>query len=342
MPAPHVVLLGAGASRAAFPLGDRNGHFLPLMTDFGRLEEVSKLLLSAGINPDGNFEEVYSDLAGDPDHEDLCRRLEASVYRYFSQLALPDTPTIYDHLIVALRPKDVIATFNWDPFLIQAARRHSYLGNSPRLLFLHGNVLHGYCAGDRISGVRGAKCSVCGKPLKPDPLLFPIAQKDYEADPAIFAAWESLRDVLKHAFMLSIFGYGAPKSDLAAVDIMKAAWGDVSDRWIEQTEIIDIRTEPELRDLWDPFIHTHHYDILRSFYDCWLAKHPRRTGEAFRSQHMEALFIEEHLLPSEASLQELRAWLKPLIDVERQVARSSSAPVDDRIGSGSNSDRRIS
>ena len=31
---PHIVLLGAGASRAAFPSGDANGRKLPLMADF--------------------------------------------------------------------------------------------------------------------------------------------------------------------------------------------------------------------------------------------------------------------------------------------------------------------
>lgn len=30
---PHVVLLGAGASRAAFPNGDRSGKSIPLMND---------------------------------------------------------------------------------------------------------------------------------------------------------------------------------------------------------------------------------------------------------------------------------------------------------------------
>ena len=31
---PHVVILGAGASRAAFPYGERNGIVPPLMKDF--------------------------------------------------------------------------------------------------------------------------------------------------------------------------------------------------------------------------------------------------------------------------------------------------------------------
>jgi hypothetical protein len=39
--------------------------------------------------------------------------------------------------------------------------------------------------------------------------------------------------------MVTIFGYGAPKSDTEAVDLMKAAWGKVSDRNLEQVEIID-------------------------------------------------------------------------------------------------------
>ncbi|MBC8348881.1 MAG: hypothetical protein O3A82_02200 [Verrucomicrobia bacterium] len=32
-PKPHVVLLGAGASMASFPEGDRNGNILPGMND---------------------------------------------------------------------------------------------------------------------------------------------------------------------------------------------------------------------------------------------------------------------------------------------------------------------
>ncbi|MHA1748548.1 MAG: hypothetical protein ACTSXN_02865 [Promethearchaeota archaeon] len=34
---------------------------------------------------------------------------------------MTESPTIYDYLILSLRKKDVIATFNWDPLLVQAA-----------------------------------------------------------------------------------------------------------------------------------------------------------------------------------------------------------------------------
>ena len=35
--APHVVILGAGASRAAFPRGDAEGKFVPLMTQLDKI-----------------------------------------------------------------------------------------------------------------------------------------------------------------------------------------------------------------------------------------------------------------------------------------------------------------
>ena len=40
---PHVVILGAGASLAAFPNGDANGIRLPLMLDF--IEKIKPLFL---------------------------------------------------------------------------------------------------------------------------------------------------------------------------------------------------------------------------------------------------------------------------------------------------------
>jgi hypothetical protein len=59
-----------------------------------------------------------SELTVDPGKTTILERLERAVFDYFSSLQLPDEPTLYDHLVLSLRPKDVIATFNWDPFLI--------------------------------------------------------------------------------------------------------------------------------------------------------------------------------------------------------------------------------
>src|SRR6185437_6835505 len=37
--------------------------------------------------------------------------------------------------------------------------------------------------------------------------------------------------------------------------------------------------EQALRATWDPFIHTHHYQVHSSFCDSYVGTHPRRTGE---------------------------------------------------------------
>lgn len=46
---PHLVLLGAGASLAAFPDGDATAHKLPLMSNFVDVVGLHEILDSAGI-----------------------------------------------------------------------------------------------------------------------------------------------------------------------------------------------------------------------------------------------------------------------------------------------------
>ena len=49
---PHLVVLGAGASRAAFPDGDKNGKRLPLMADLVDTLGLRSLLICWDVNPD--------------------------------------------------------------------------------------------------------------------------------------------------------------------------------------------------------------------------------------------------------------------------------------------------
>lgn len=64
MERPHVVLLGPGASRAAFPHGERFGRLLPVMADILNVMSVDQILSTAGIHTEGgNFEDIYSKLA---------------------------------------------------------------------------------------------------------------------------------------------------------------------------------------------------------------------------------------------------------------------------------------
>jgi hypothetical protein len=316
---PHLFILGAGASYAAFPKGDKKGIRLPLMYNIVDVVGLRPILQKAGISYNNeNFETLYSGLVAGGQHPECVAEMESAIFDYFAQMELPDEPTLYDHLVLSLRPKDVIATFNWDPFLIQAVARNYPAGGGPRLIFLHGNTAVGYCLEHQPAtiGIRGNRCAKCGKPLIDSRLLYPIAQKNYNKDPSISLSWKDLENHLANAFMLTIFGYGAPASDVEAVTLMKQAWGAVETRRFEETEIIDIKTEDELQQVWNPFIHTHHYRTSTSFYESWTALHPRRSVDAMFAQVIDAEFIDQNPLPIHANWTDLRQFFKPLTDDE--------------------------
>ena len=306
---PHVVILGAGASYAAFPNGDKNGRKLPLMNNLVETLGLQDLISSTGLSfSSDNFEDIYSELYRKPELKGIRTELENAVYDYFSGMELPDEPTLYDHLVLSLRDKDAIATFNWDPFLVQAFRRNSPRFRLPSILFLHGNVGIGYCPDKHTKGNNGSWCSQCGKSLIPTKLLYPVEVKNYHLDEFISHEWEMIARFLKHAFMLTIFGYGAPTSDVSAMGLFKEAWGSVDVRAMEETEIVDIKVEDDLCETWSQFIHSHHYQIQNDFYKSWIANHPRRTGEAHKNQFFESKFIDNNPLPNTASFNELWSW----------------------------------
>ncbi len=314
---PHFFLVGAGASRAAFPKGDRNGNKLPVMADFVETLRIDGVLSRAGVKFKGrNFEDVYTEMSSNQGLSEYLPELQDAIFAYFAYLELPDEPTIYDYLLSVLRPKDVIATFNWDPFLLLAARRSQMGANLPRLLFLHGNVMEGFCEVDQVTGVWGTICSRCGQPFKDVPLLYPIGKKDYATNLAIKNAWDHAQHALKHAFMVTIFGYGAPKADVEAVQLLSGAYGLSKLKEYAQIEIIDIRPDEEIHSSWSDFIVSHHFEIHRDFFDSWVMKHPRRSGEAWWNQYMQAFFIEDNPVPRFKSVKEIHSWLRPQIEAE--------------------------
>ena len=204
---PHVVILGTGASRASYLHSGCVGKPIPLMKDIVDMLDLRSSIIEAGLDlKDIDFEAFYDELATSGQNLTLKKNIEDRVYDYFSQLHLPDKPTIYDYLIVSLRDKDLIATFNWDPFLLQAYRRNRVLRRLPRIAFLHGNVSVGICYKDKVSGLIEQVCSKCGQPLKPSRLLYPVKHKDY-IDPFIKSEWEVLSQYLEQAYLLTIFGY---------------------------------------------------------------------------------------------------------------------------------------
>lgn len=316
---PHLFIIGAGASIAATkPHGDKNGKKLPSMDDFVKLLELDELIESTGLFFDSqNFEDIYSVIHASGQHEDVLAELETRVYKYFSDLVLPDEPNIYDYLVLSLREKDVIATFNWDPFLVQAILRNQKHYKMPKVLFLHGNVALGACPNHCSMGYKIGRCQKCGEYYQSSRLLYPVAEKNYQDGELIQNQWEWFQDVLKRAKYVTIFGYGAPSSDKSAIDLMKNAWGNWEKRQFEQVEFINRLSEEELIQTWQDFIHTHHFDSVRNdFFESWVAKHPRRSIEAFSNQYCKAKFIEDNSLPKCNTLEELWDWLGPLKKVE--------------------------
>ena len=103
---PHVVIVGAGASRAAFPNGDANGSRLPLMVDLVDCLGLGQAFQAAGFQKTVDFEALYDELATTGMHRSLREEIEAKVWSYFDRLQLPDAPTLYDYLLLSMRPKD--------------------------------------------------------------------------------------------------------------------------------------------------------------------------------------------------------------------------------------------
>lgn len=313
---PHLVILGAGASLAALPEGDRFGNEVPLLNNLLEILNLNPLLYDYGIDVgDRNFEELFSDLYTSGNHPQLLEELDNLVRSYFANLELPDSPTIYDYLLLSLRDKDFIATFNWDPFLLQSTLRNSHL-NHPRIAFLHGNVNIGVCNRDKIKAPFPGFCSQCGSPLQPSHILFPFKEKDYDIDSHISGEWSGFKAALNTAYIVTIFGYSAPVTDARAVEIMKSAWSSPGKREYEEIEIIDIKPEDELLKTWGSFIVRSHYRVTNDFKNSLLYKFPRRTCETIFNQFMKLETPIQNLPPSNTSFESLQGWYSQLINEE--------------------------
>lgn len=326
----HVVILGAGASIASNLFApEAHGLKLPSMNDLpdvvglhGVLSYFPKECIT------DNFEETYSNIVEKEPNNYCIKVMNDLIYAYFKSLELPDKPTIYDYLVMSLRSKDLIATFNWDPFLYQAWWRNYFHGSKPQLVFLHGNVAIGFDAENNMFGPVGTISRTTGKYYEPTQLLYPVKHKDYHKDIFIRKQWEILQECLDkercNTNNVTVFGYSAPVTDVEAREMMKKAWGNVNNRNMEQFEIIDIRPENEVVNSWKDFVYVDHYDYCRDFFDSSLAQYPRRTDEAYWCHYNfitpEEAFVEANPVPKDFNtLHEMWDWYQPLIDREKEV-----------------------
>lgn len=320
---PHVVLLGAGASKAALPDGDRHGRPVPVMNQLADMlplppdvpEEARELLRA-------DFEGGYAELVVRGGAE--VEALDTAIFDYMAALELPENPTIYDQMLLSLRAKDVIFTFNWDPFLVQARMRlHRHgvpAGVLPDMYFLHGNVAVGACQDHQTIGPLPGTCRKCGRPYAPTRLLYPIAEKAYWDGGVLQGGWMTAQSGLESAFMLTVYGYSAPKTDVEALRLLEEGWHGPGSRPVECIEIINRpgSDHAALYDAWEFLIFEDHYKIRESFLGSWMARHPRRTFEAYRQQCLLGAWIDDNPVPSTpADLSSLIAWFEPLLAAER-------------------------
>ena len=313
---PHVVILGAGASRSCCPEGDVNGLRLPVMDDFVDTVGVESIVRKSGHDPAHNFEQIYSRI-----HEEgnttILDEFDTAVRSYFSTLSLPEQASIYDYLVLSLRPKDLIVTLNWDPLLPQAYKRWRHLGKVlPQLAFLHGNVDVGM---DRKKKTCGFMSDVwySGITLQPTPLLYPVEHKDYNSDPFIAEQWRITTDYLTEAYYVTVYGYSAPTTDVEAKALFLKAWRDNPTRELAQISIVDIREPEEVKASWSDFITRTHYGASQDFSHNLLMRHPRRSCEAFAFATLQGNPWREDPFPTECSLDDLQSWIEPLIKEEK-------------------------
>lgn len=320
----HLVILGAGASIASsYRNPEVNGRKLPSMNDLPKVIEMSDILSQL---PEEilckNFEELYGNIYEWDADSKYLEEINNRIYHYFAALELPIEPTIYDYLVMSLRDKDVIATFNWDPFLFQAWWRNYLHGSSPGLLFLHGSVAIGY--NEEIEGIgwAGTIGKRTNKYFEPTKLMYPVKHKNYANDVFIREQWKRFEKCLQESKRVTVFGYSAPKSDVEAISAMQKAWGTPEQRNLEQFELIDIREENEVKASWEGFIHSHHYDYCTNFFQSSMALYPRRSFEAYMMQCFpctpEEAFVEAVPIPQSEihTFDEMWGWYEPLIRQE--------------------------
>ena len=315
---PHVVILGAGASKAAFCNGDAKGRLVPLMNELPEVLGDTWPDLVEGANLTGSgFESQFTQLRKNGTQSGGLDKIEAMLLDYFSSLALPDDPTIYDYLVLGLRQKDVIATFNWDPFLLLAHARNRTISGLPEIRFLHGCVRYASCAVHDVLGQPGERCPICRGALVESAIMFPHGDKDYARDGIVARDWAFVSDRLKSAFHLTIFGYSGPATDYQAKQLLLDGWKRTPMRRFCHVEIIDVGDASELRRNWESFIPFHHDMVVRSFWDSTIARWPRRTAEYKTAASLYGTASEAIGPIRTKTLGELQEWHAEIADAEK-------------------------
>lgn len=318
---PHVVIIGAGASKAAFKK-DKNGKNVPLLKDIHRVLGLTKVLSGYGFTEDQmeDFELLYTNISNNDSLCELKSFLENKIYEYFYSLQIPEKINFYDYLVLSLTSKDTIISFNWDPFLLQSYVRNRKVGNLPRLLFLHGNVAVGLCYRCHSKGYIKEKCT-CGNKFSKMKLLFPTGNKNYADGDIIQDEWDEAEDALSKAAAITIFGYGAPVSDAKACELLKKYISKSNTREIAPFTIINLDSEKEEQiKKWQSIISERTFFYTSDFKKSLLWQCPRVSVETMfdamlqgKPRHIEKSYKDFK------TLDELQKFVKTINEFEVEI-----------------------
>jgi len=306
---------------AAAPQGDKHGLRLPSLQNVAEIIGITDLIdrCQSAYGPLGSgFEEIYSNLISCGQAQREVEQINRAVREYFAKLQLPDHLTIYDYLILGLREKDAIFTFNWDPFLLQAYFRCSGTAKPPRLYFLHGNVGLGVCETCKITGNLGQSCARCGRSLAEVDLLYPVKQKNYAANALLQNEWKALSDYLNNAYFITVFGYSAPVTDVEARSRLIDAFRTNASREFAEVEIIDIRDRASVEHAWEDFCFEHHYGVFPDITQSQIYRHFRRSCDAFAMASLQCNPVPKHSPQGIIDIEGLKGFAGLLHDEERQ------------------------
>lgn len=320
---PHVVIIGAGASIAACKK-DKFGKEVPVLKNIHHILGLTSELNKYGFTDSemADFELLYSNIYGKKEYMALAAFLEENVRNYFKELVIPDEATYYDYLILSLTSKDAIISFNWDPFLMQAYRRNLKVGSLPELLFVHGNVGVGVCYKCKKIGYADTLCPVCLEDFSDMPLLFPVGKKDYDNHPVIQFQWEGAKYYLSRAAGITVYGYGAPQTDIEAVELMKTAYTDSNVKDIAPFTIINTESAKEEQlEKWKEFFDSEMMLYCESIEESLLWRNPRVSLEnlfdARLQQHPREI---QRPFSKFSTLLELQEFVKSINDFDMYFA----------------------
>jgi hypothetical protein len=319
----NIVILGAGASAATMQaLGLPGPSTMDRFIEDAKLDYVlDKIKLTTTSR---NLETIYSEIEEKPEYAHIKNELEKKIYHYISRFSLPhDQVSLYDLLFLSLRHNDCLATFNWDRLLVQAyyrvATKMDAWGISnpfsllPIPIFLHGNVGVGICCEHRKYGENNDNCPVCKKKLEKMPLLYPSKTKNYTDNIYISDAWKRLKVNLNYSRFLTIFGYGAPASDFAVMDIFKREYGDVKKKFINRFEVVDVKGRDVIYNTWNPFIDHNGCDYFDCILNTMIMQYPHQDIDIFYRRNVSGEWCGEPITyPDKITWDYVEKMFKPM------------------------------